>query len=290
MTNRKMQSVAPATAPDNNGFSLISNATLLELYAALLKCRIFEEHTRVLVKNNTLPASYRRHLGCAAPAVAVAIDLLPDDALAVCHGGLNVSLVRGVSLRQLYGSLGSSAGKTRPAKAAAQGQAAVRAAVQAAVTSKIEKSPRIAVLFCGPQEGKGAVQAAWREAMRCADAEKLPMIFVRHGDSDARARVRRAAHYGFPCIVVDGNDVVAIHRVASEAIVHARRGNGPTLIECKFVCSGGTKKRRGKAASDPILNLENYLSRKGLRAARVKVEVTARFERQLRTAQRFFAP
>jgi pyruvate dehydrogenase E1 component alpha subunit len=43
----------------------------------------------------------------------------------------------------------------------------------------------------------------------------------------------RAAGYGFPGLVVDGNDVLAVHEATQEAIARARRGEGPTLIECK---------------------------------------------------------
>jgi pyruvate dehydrogenase E1 component alpha subunit len=43
----------------------------------------------------------------------------------------------------------------------------------------------------------------------------------------------RAAGYGIPGVVVDGNDVVAVHEAAVEAVARARAGDGPSLIECK---------------------------------------------------------
>src|SRR5204862_537086 len=43
----------------------------------------------------------------------------------------------------------------------------------------------------------------------------------------------RAAGYGIPGVVVDGNDIFAIHQAAARAIARARAGEGPTLIECK---------------------------------------------------------
>ncbi len=43
----------------------------------------------------------------------------------------------------------------------------------------------------------------------------------------------RAAAFGIPGMVVDGNDVLAVHRVMKEAVDRARRGGGPTLIESK---------------------------------------------------------
>jgi pyruvate dehydrogenase E1 component alpha subunit len=71
---------------------------------------------------------------------------------------------------------------------------------------------------------------------------------------------------------VDGNDVVAVYRVATEAIVHARKGNGPTLIECRFDRS---------EAHDPILKMEAYLLRKGLFSEELKIEATAGFTSEL---------
>ena len=68
----------------------------------------------------------------------------------------------------------------------------------------------------------------------------------------------------FPVIAVDGNDAVAVYRVASEAIAHARKGDGPTLIECIRTKAG-----------DPLLNMEKYLVRKGLFSEEFKRKVAA---------------
>jgi TPP-dependent pyruvate/acetoin dehydrogenase alpha subunit len=80
---------------------------------------------------------------------------------------------------------------------------------------------------------------------------------------------------GFPAIAVDGNDVVAVYRVATESIAHARRGNGPTLIECMV--------ERSKS-HDPIRKMEAYLMRRGLFSKGMKVEIADRFTRQLDAA------
>jgi pyruvate dehydrogenase E1 component alpha subunit len=55
----------------------------------------------------------------------------------------------------------------------------------------------------------------------------------------------RAGPYGFPGIVVDGQDVDEVHRVTVEAVERARRGEGPTLLEMK------TYRYRGHSRSDP---------------------------------------
>jgi TPP-dependent pyruvate/acetoin dehydrogenase alpha subunit len=43
----------------------------------------------------------------------------------------------------------------------------------------------------------------------------------------------RAAGYGIPGVVVDGNDIFAVYQAANRAVERARAGGGPTLIECK---------------------------------------------------------
>jgi TPP-dependent pyruvate/acetoin dehydrogenase alpha subunit len=65
---------------------------------------------------------------------------------------------------------------------------------------------------------------------------------------------------------------VAVYRVSTEAITHARKGNGPTLIECIFEAS---------EARDPLLQRETYLTRKGLFSEEGKRQVAATFKRKL---------
>ena len=93
---------------------------------------------------------------------------------------------------------------------------------------------------------------AWHEALARACAQRLPILFVSQSDTpvwagepqrtvqDREAGLKAQAG-GLPEIAVDGNDVVAVYRVATEAIAHARRGNGPTLIECQAERSRGPR-------------------------------------------------
>ena len=69
-------------------------------------------------------------------------------------------------------------------------------------------------------------------ANRSLSDKRLPVLFV-HQTSDL-SETSRAQVCGVPIIPVDGGDVVAVYRVATESITHARKGNGPTLIDCIF--------------------------------------------------------
>src|ERR1700730_18197481 len=64
-----------------------------------------------------------------------------------------------------------------------------------------------------------------------------------HALSDVAAR---AAGYGIPGVVVDGNDVFAVHQAASAAVARARSGAGPSLIECKTYRWRGHTERQGQ--------------------------------------------
>ena len=114
---------------------------------------------------------------------------------------------------------------------------------------------------------------AGREALHLAAAHKLPIMFVYASGSIEAAEMHA---FGFPIIPVDGNDVVAVYRVAHECIVRARQGGGPSAIACSFEESG----------RDPLRNMEKYLGTKGLFKARQREKTIASFELMLQEARK----
>ena len=100
------------------------------------------------------------------------------------------------------------------------------------------------------------------ECLNMAQLWKLPIIFVvennkwaigmAHDRSTAPSMgdkepyiYKKGPAFGMPGVLVDGMDVVAVRKVAEEAIARARRGDGPTLIECE------TYRYRGHSLADP---------------------------------------
>ncbi len=225
----------------SQGFSLISNRKLLALYAAMVECRKIAEqaHGQAGARRSSAADSI---LGHEAAAVGAAIDLLPMDSVAP-------ALWPEDALKAI-----NPAPSIAPAFAPALRKAAAASGSQ-----------QVALFF---SSGKPAAQPAWLSAVVQAASQNLPILFVflnrtkgcvepAVGEADL---IKRTGH-ALPVIHVDGNDVVAVYRVASESITHARKGHGPTLIDCRL-----------SLPADPIQNMQNYLIGKGLDPAEFAAE------------------
>lgn len=114
-------------------------------------------------------------------------------------------------------------------------------AVGVALAAKLRREPAVAVTSFG--EGSTS-SGDFHEGLNFAGVHKLPVVFLcennQYAISVPQAKemaienvAERAASYGFPGVVVDGNDVLAVYEVAKAAVERARRGDGPTLIEAK---------------------------------------------------------
>jgi len=257
---RKETSVLTAALAPRNGFSLISNEKLLELYTMMLKCRMIHERLGILIKQNKLAVDLEVFPGQEAAGVAVAVDLLPEDTVAPHPGDIIPFFIRGLPFKDLVRDLFRP---NRPAPTIAE---QLKIATDAAVLNKQSNNKKIAVAI----SAESTAPILWQEALASAYFQSLPMIFVSWNHIPMKTKEKR-----LPTITVDGNDVVAVYRVACEAVAHARIGNGPTLIECQsYVLDPG----------DPILNMEKYLIRKGIFSTDFKNKIVAEFRNELDAA------
>jgi TPP-dependent pyruvate/acetoin dehydrogenase alpha subunit len=167
----------------------------------------------------------------------------------------------------------------------------IAAATGAATTAQREGG--VAAAFFGD----GAVnQAYFHECLNFAAVRDLPVLLVCennfYGEFTAMASVTaggsisaRAAAYGIPSQVVDGNDVFAVHAAASEAAERARGGAGPTLLECE------TYRHYGHSKSDPATyrpedEVERWLGRDPLQIARARLSELGASEDELGEVER----
>ncbi len=306
---------ATGTQPEIKGFSLISCEKLLQLYRAMLKCRMLNERVNTLTKPNRRIEDRFPAAGHEAAVAGAVIDLLPEDTLVPSAHDLCAGFVKGVPLEEMFGQLLSSAASSdngmrdlaqecyEPLNVLAAfptNKARLDRATRIASENKTKGNCKVVVVFSGGVAASGSLRL---DAVDFAGMKDLPIALVCHdphavgeGGPEPQAKAGdlslKALASGIPCIPVDGNDVVAVYRVASEAFAHARKGCSPTIIECK-TCGSPSLRGRGSAkarpqegaklqsANDPILAMESYLTGKGLFNESLRIEVTRQFSKEL---------
>ncbi len=291
-----------------NGFSLISNGKLIELYAAMVKSRMVVERAGFLKQKGALAGDLDGGRGREAAIAGVGVDLLADDTLSPSRCDLVSSVIKGMALHRMFSRLASPENDhaRTPEKVQFDEEVNVMipdlnldakfdAAREAAAAHKAAKNGRIVVVTCG--DGAPGI-GCWSKALTHAGDHELPMIFVWHNDA-GEAREPLVGHDGIasrtpdrslPAITVDGGDAVAVYRVASESIQRARRLRGPTLIECRCEVSArfvGQANGKRPESKDPIDTMETYLIGKGLFSAEMKRNIAKEFDRELDAATRF---
>ncbi len=309
------KSVAAKATNGKGGFSLISNEKLLELYAAMVKCRMLAKRAGLLSQRGKLGNNLHVSPGREAIAAGVTVDLLPDDALSISHSDAAPSLIKGVPVDRIFsgfvaptnghGGRRSVEGKDGyaplniiPPHSTTAAQ--LHTACGVALANKMAKNSRITVAFCA---GASDSLDSCREALAFAGLHDLPLLIAFHDEARRESEggmiqskgegIAAISHAcGVPAITVDGNDVVAVYRVAYESITRARQGRGPTLIECKSYHLHGhpgidRKAAKGLDTNDPIRMMETYLQRKGLFDTRLKRRIAAGFSKELDVAVKF---
>jgi hypothetical protein len=144
---------------------------------------------------------------------------------------------------------------------------ATEAQIFAGFTAGIASASRIAnsnSIVVGFAPGKATDGSSFEQTAVFAAQNRLPLVIVAdwsESRGSSRSHDGRAlSRWPFPTIAVDGRDVIAVYRVTKEAISAARRGHGPTLVDCiNFLAPG----RRGRDQRDPLLSFRAYLQRHG---------------------------
>lgn len=156
--------------------------------------------------------------------------------------------------------------------------------VGAAMAMKIRGAKTAVAVYFG--DG-GSSRGDFHEALNLAGVFKAPVVFIcqnnqwaisvpRSRQSAAETIAQRAIGYGIEGIQVDGNDVFAVHRAAKDALDRARKGNGPTLIECftyrlddHTTADDSSRYRSGEEVEEwkkkePLIRLRSYMEKRSL--------------------------
>lgn len=283
---------------------MISKEKLIELYSAMVMCRMIAERAGVLAREANLSSGLDAGLGREATIAGVAVDLLAEDTLQAPRDVFVSHFLKGMPLDALIaGAMRSSNGRAHVA-ARGDGNAFVdlETACAAAKEHKATKDGKITIAFTDTEQTHSG---PLRTVLRMASRNNLPLIFVRYREvrreqEEKPKRIGKwrsladALEFGVPAIYVDGDDAVAVFRVASESIARARRRGGPTLIDCiadRSAPGGGTSSAAAgmNGFADPLAIMESHLAGKGLFNRGLRRKITEGFAPELEKATRSLA-
>jgi TPP-dependent pyruvate/acetoin dehydrogenase alpha subunit len=243
---------------------------LAELYRRMLLVREFELRAINERRGGLIPGFIHSCVGQEATAVGACLVLHSDDVITSTHRGHGHLIGKGGDPRYMMAELAARGEGYNHGKGGslhmsdfelgilgANGIVAggIPIAVGAAQAIKMRGESRVAVSFFGD----GAVnEGAFHESANLAGLWQLPVIFFcennLYGEGTPQAKQApvadlavRAAGYGFPGVIIDGNDVLAVYEAMKTAVSFARQGQGPTFIE------GKTYRQRGHYEGDPMV-------------------------------------
>ncbi|HEY1508833.1 MAG TPA: thiamine pyrophosphate-dependent dehydrogenase E1 component subunit alpha [Solirubrobacteraceae bacterium] len=230
---------------------------LADLYAMVAKIRATELRLQHHITEHGFGGFWHPGLGQEGLQAGAVLALRRDDYLFYAHRGLGYALAKGMPLEALLGDLfGKVTGSTRgkgggtvhfaDPELGVLGQGGTLGSnfvlgAGAAIASQLRGEDRVTAIFFG--DGASA-RGTWHEAALQASVWKLPIVWIcenngwalsaRFTDHSPTADIAdRAAAYGVPGVVVDGQDAVAVYSAVAAAVERARSGDGPTLIEAK---------------------------------------------------------
>jgi acetoin:2,6-dichlorophenolindophenol oxidoreductase subunit alpha len=265
------------TAVDRTGAnSGVDPQKWLRIYRQMLRIRLFEEHVNDLYTRALMPGLAHLYIGQEAVAVGICEALRKDDYITSTHRGHGHCLAKGAAPDRMFAELlGKEAGYCKgkggsmhiadPATGNLGANAIVGGslgiATGAALAAKRLGTDRVAVCFFG----EGALgQGLLYEVMNLATLWKLPVIYVcennqyneytHFSETTAGDITARATAFGVYTETVDGQDVRAVHEVASQLVQRARSGGGPAFLLCN------TYRYHGHHVGD--INREYYRTKK----------------------------
>ncbi len=289
--------------PGNTVQAVLNADKLRGLYTTMVKCRMLAG--RIYGAQISQHQPDRDISGLEATLVGAGAHLLPQDCIALEHSGFIASLIKGTPLglilartreTQINNGIGKATSPAREVGASIK----FSMATGLALAQEMKGKGAVTLMFCiqDPCIKDHGTPAFDPDAMALAATQKLPMVCLVESSFDTRTvSLAQGAAAGddsayYPRIAVDGCDVVAVFRVAQEAIRRAREDHGPALIECLTSRANGPAEDPGNYAlarnvaqaplsADPLSFMEQYLRRRDLWSDEWSRLMVAAFTREL---------
>jgi TPP-dependent pyruvate/acetoin dehydrogenase alpha subunit len=234
----------------------VSLTTPSDLLRRMLLIRLFEERVDALFAAGELRGTSHLAVGQEASAVGACAALAPDDYVTSTHRGHGHFLAKGGDPQRMMAELfGKATGYSRGLGGTQHmadfsigflGMNGITGgmlpiAAGAAFSARYRGSGQVALAFFGDGASN---QGTFHEALNMAAIWRLPVIYLCENNCYAMSSpscgmvgaphiADRAAGYGMPGVIIDGNDLQAVRETVSQAAARARAGDGPTLIEAK---------------------------------------------------------
>jgi pyruvate dehydrogenase E1 component alpha subunit len=242
--------------------------TRIDWYRRMLEIRLFEEKVQELFMEGLIQGTTHLCQGQEAVSVGAISALRDDDYMTITYRGHGQALMRGVPMEACFAELmGRSSGCCKGVGgsmhftaldkgllgAFAIVGAGLPVALGAAYSAKLQGSDRVALTFFGD----GATNiGTFHEALNIAAAWKVGIVFIvennLYGEYTPMRETtplddlaERAKAHAMPGVIVDGQDVDAVHAAVATAVARGRAGDGPSLLEMK------TYRFRGHSRTDP---------------------------------------
>ncbi len=228
----------------------------MAMLTMMVRVRAFELKLAELVRELVIKGTLHPYVGQEAVATGVCFALRPNDYITSNHRGHGHALAKGADMNRMMAELlgrqtGYCKGKGGSMHIAdldlgmlgcngiVGGGMGITAG--AALSAKLRGTDQVSVGFFGDGAANTGIT---HEAMNLAATWRLPAVFVcennqyalsmPHAKAVAASDIAsRAVGYGMPGEVVDGNDALAVWAATRRAVLRARQGGGPALLECK---------------------------------------------------------
>jgi TPP-dependent pyruvate/acetoin dehydrogenase alpha subunit len=272
----------------------LTKEQLLDLYRYLKLTRLVEERLVNLYRQTKVVGGVFRSLGQEATAVGTAYALQPQDFITPLIRDLGAVLVKGIRPRDIFAQYmakawGPSGGRDLNIHFGDLSKGfigpishlgdMIPVMTGVVLAARMQKKDLVALAYIG--DG-GMSTGAFHEGLNFAAVQRLPLIVVAEHNHYAYSTptskqtavkdlAEKAAGYGIPGHIVDGNDIVACYEVTRKAAEYARGGGGAVLIEAK------TYRRKGHAEHDD----QRYVPQSEIEYWSQKNDPVDRFERYL---------
>ncbi len=268
----------------DNAASPMNTERLRRLYATMLRCRMVSERC-----SSVFGAGAAAAPGYEAVEVGACIHLREEDLVSPTSSLINGNISKGATVADLFAMLKTSAssatenrdnaGSFSALKLSPQEQ--IQASTMVALSHKLSRKPIVNMAIVGSTANKSEQASSehasanfWESSVQFAGSRKLGIVYLICTAADSNPDLRgRALTFQVPGITVDGNDVVAVYRVAEESVRRAREGHGPTLIDCKI-----------DPARDPLAFMEDYLKKRDMWSEKWHVKVVQELKKEIEKA------